>query len=234
MQWSSGRPFVPPAVLDRLHLRRAAMRYAARGWTVMPGAYLRDGRFTCGRAGCRIAGCHPALESWQDEAVADARRVSAWWRHRPYQVLLATGRTFDVLEVPASVGLRALGATRLHTDVLGPDRADGRGPVAVGPTGRWMFFVRPGVPLRSELDNCLDVVRHGRGSWVPAAPSRMPEGAVRWATSPAKVHWRLPGSAPVQAMLVDALAALGRWPAKRPAEQPAAVPRQMSTSRRAV
>jgi hypothetical protein len=47
---------------------------------------------------------------------------------------LATRDPFDVLGVPAPMGLRALGATRLRADVLGPDIADGRGPVAVGPT----------------------------------------------------------------------------------------------------
>jgi hypothetical protein len=189
MQWSNGKPFVPSGVIERLRLRRAALRYAAHGWAVLPGS-------------------HP--------------------------VLLATGETFDVLEVPASVGLRALGAARLHADVLGPDRAGDHGPVAVGPAGRWMFFVRPGTPLRSELDNRLDVLRRGRGSCVPAAPSRMPEGIVRWVVSPDQVHWRLPDSVAVQAMLVDALSVLGRHPAKEHAAQPVTVPRQMSTSRRAV
>ena len=68
-----------------------------------------------------------------------------------------------------------------------------------------MFLVRPGVPLRSELDHRLDVVRHGRGSWIPAAPSRMPEGPVRWAVAPDRTQWQLPGAESVQALLVDAL-----------------------------
>jgi len=192
MQWSHGRPFAPPGLVDRLRLRRAAIRYAAHGWAVPPGACPQGA------------------------------------------VLLATGGKFDVLEVPASVGLRALGAARLHADILGPELADGRGPVAVGPTGRWMFFVRPGVPLRTELDRCLDVVRHGPGSWVPAAPSRLPEGAVRWAVAPGAVRWRLPESAAVQSVLVEALTALGRRSAQDHAERPVTVPRQMSTTRRAV
>jgi hypothetical protein len=220
MQWSNGKPFVPPGFIERLRLRRAVSRYAAHGWALLPGA-------------CP-AGSHPAIESWADGAGPDATRAAAWWRRRSYPVLLATGGQFDVLEVPASIGLRALGAARLHADVLGPHRAGDRGPVAVGPAGRWMFFVRPGTPLRSELDNRLDVLRRGRGSWVPAAPSRMPEGIVRWVVSPDQVHWRLPDSVAVQAMLVDALSALGRRPAKEHAAQQVTVPRQTSTSRRAV
>jgi hypothetical protein len=232
MQWNNRQPFVRTSVLDRIRLRRAALRYAAHGWAVTPGARLVGNRFACGRAGCPIMGCHPAIESWEEDACADTARVSAWWRRRPFPVLLATGWAFDVLEVPTSLGLRALGATRLHAGVLGSDHAGAHGPVAVDPTGRWMFFVRPGEALRPELDRCLDVVRHSRGSWVPAPPSRMPEGSVRWAVTPDEVHWQLPRSATVQATLVDALG-------RRPGTQPVAVtaralmvPRQMSTARR--
>lgn len=230
MQRSKRWPIGPWEYLDRLRLRRAALRYAARGWAVTPGACLAGHRFTCGRPGCPIMGCHPAIESWEDDSSTDPARVARWWGRRPYTVLLATGWKFDVLEVPAAVGLRVLGAVRLHTGVLGAASGDAHGPVAVTPTGRWMFLVRPGADLRPELGSCLDVLRHGRGSWIPAAPSRTPEGPVRWAVSPEQTGWHLPESAAVQAMLLDALEALGRRP------QPAAVvsvPRQMSTARRA-
>jgi hypothetical protein len=223
---SNRRPFVPPALLDRLRLRSAALRYAGHGWAITPGACLDGQRFACDRAGCPIMGCHPAIECWEDDASTDPARISAWWRSRPHSVLLATGWKFDVVEVPASLGLRVLGAARLHAGIHGPDRADARGPVAVTPSGRWMFLVRPGVPLRPELQLRLDVVRHGRGSWIPAAPSRMPDGPVRWAVSPDRTQWHLPASAAVQSMLVDALGTVGRRPV-------VAVPRQMSTSRRA-
>ena len=228
MQWTVNRPFVPPVLLDRLdrvRLRRAALRYAAHGWAVTPGACLVGHRFTCGRPGCPIMTCHPALESWEDSASTDTRLVQNWWRHRPHSVLFATGGKFDALEVPAALGLRVLGAARLHGGLLGTDRTDARGPVAVTATGRWMFLVSPGLPLRSELEHRLDVVRHGRGSWIPAAPSRMLEGPVRWAVAPDRTRWRLPDAEVVQALLVDAL---GSAPSPR-----LTVPRQMSTARRA-
>jgi hypothetical protein len=231
MQWNNRHPFDPPAVLERLRLRRAALRYAAHGWAVTPGARLTGHRFDCDRPGCPIKGCHPATDSWEDDASTDAEQVARWWRHRPHSVLLATGYTFDVVEVPARLGLRVLGTARLHAGVLGPDRSDVRGPVLVSPDGRWMFLVRPGRPLRPELQRCLDVVRHGPGSWIPAAPSRTPEGPVRWAVTPDQVRWRLPESDDLQALLVDALGALGRRPDLT--VRPVTVPRQMSTARRA-
>ena len=228
MQWTANRPFVPSALIDRLdraRLRRAAFRYAAHGWAVTPGAYLTGHRFTCGRPGCPIMACHPALESWEDAASTDAGTIHAWWRHRAHSVLLATGWKFDALEVPAALGLRVLGAARLHGGLLGDELADARGPVAVTAAGRWMFLVRPGVPLRSELDHRLDVLRHGRGSWIPAAPSRMLEGPVHWAVAPHRTRWRLPHAEIVQALLVDALGTVRT--------QRLRVPRQMSTARRA-
>ncbi|MBL7256332.1 bifunctional DNA primase/polymerase [Paractinoplanes lichenicola] len=218
MQWTARRPFVPPSILDRLRLRRAALRFAAHGWAVTPGARLTGHRFACGRPGCPIMTGHPALESWEDTASADPAQVRAWWRHEPHSVLLVTGRRFDAIEVPATLGLRVLGTVRLNR------RADACGPVAVTGAGRWTFLVEPGVPLRSELDHRLDVVRHGLGSWIPVAPSRTPEGPVRWAVSPDQAQWRLPGSAAVQALMTDALGTV-RAPQLT-------VPRQLSTARR--
>ncbi|MFI5933191.1 bifunctional DNA primase/polymerase [Actinoplanes sp. NPDC051494] len=195
-------------LVDRIRLRRAALRYAAHDWAVAPGSY---------RTGERI-------EAWEDEASTDVARVALWWRHLPHPVLLATGRTFDVLEVTAAVGLRALGAARLHSGVIGPGLI---GPVAVTPAGRWMFFVRPDEELRPELASCLDVRHHGRGSWVPAAPSPTPQGRVRWVVPPEQHGWRLPAAAAVQVILLDAI---GPRPARTSVPS---VPRQMSTSRRA-
>jgi hypothetical protein len=227
MRWNNHQNFVPPTFVDRVRLRRAAVRYVGHGWSVTPGACLAGRRFVCGRPGCPIMACHPALDAWEEAASTDIARVAAWWRRRPHTVLLTTGGAFDVLEVPASLGLRVAAAARLHAGVTGADEAAARGPVAVTPTGRWMFLVRPGEPLRTELANCLDVVRHGPGSWIPAAPSRMAEGPVRWAVAPEQTRWELPLSAVVQGMLVDALATLGRR------ARPVSVPRQVSTSRRA-
>jgi hypothetical protein len=166
MQWTMGRPFGPPSLLDRLdRVRRAqaARRYAAHGWTVE---------------------LHGEI------------------------VLVATGSELDAIEVPPALGE----GIRL-------------GPVAVTATGRCIFLVRPGSPLRPELERRLDVVRHGPGSWVAVAPSRLPEGPMRWAIAPARTGWRLPPADDVQRLLVDALDS-------RPIVRPA-VPRQLSTSRRA-
>jgi len=226
MRWNAGAPLVGPVLFNRVRLRRAALRYADHDWEVLPGACLSGDRFVCGRAGCPTMACHPALERWEVAATSDLARVATWWRTQPHAVLLATGDPFDVLEVPAHLGLRVLGAARLLAGVLGSGRGQVRGPIAVTPTGRWMILVRPGDPLRPELEERLDVVRHGPGSWIPAPPTRLPEGAVRWALAPEATQWQLPDSYAVQGMLVDALSMLQQ---RSPAPL---LPRQPTTARR--
>jgi hypothetical protein len=76
------------------------------------------------------------------------------------------------------------------------------GPVAVAPTGRWMFLVAPGESLRPELAAQLDVVLHGVGSWVPAPPTRTPAGPIRWRVSPAATNWQLPDAYAAQRLLL--------------------------------
>ncbi|MFY1687068.1 bifunctional DNA primase/polymerase [Plantactinospora sp. WMMB782] len=205
--WERVRPrSVRFVQLDRVRLRRIALRYAGHGWQVTPGACLARHRFVCGRAGCPTTGCHPALEQWEQHATTDPARVATWWRLRPHSILLATGRAFDVLEAPGYLGRFALEQARPR--LFGTVSDEVHGPVAVTPGGRWMFLVRPGEPLRPELEESLDVVRHGPGSWIPAPPTRLPEGTVRWVVSPEETRWRLADPYAVQELLVDALDAV--------------------------
>jgi hypothetical protein len=77
-----------------------------------------------------------------------------------------------------------------------------------------MFLVRPGQQLLPELAGRLEVVRHGRGSWVPAPPTRLVDGPVRWSVPPARVDWRLPDGYQLQRLLADSLPGLSPAPAR--------------------
>lgn len=177
--------------LDRVRLRRAAVAYAGHGWDVLPGAYLTRDRFFCG-PGCRTVACHPATMDGLRLASHEPDVVSEWWSGRPYSVLLATGLTFDVLDV---VDCAAVTPVAL------------RGPAAVTPSGRLMILVRPGSTLRPELAARPDTVLHGPRSWIPAPSTRTPNGRVRWLVDPVAVGWRLPDPQVVQAGLVATLPA---------------------------
>ncbi len=173
---------------QRSTLRRAAHRYAEHGWAVVPGAFLAGDRFRCGQL-CPTVGCHPALDNWSAAASVDPTDVDDWWRTAPFSVLLATGGAFDVIEVPARLGMPAVAARAV-------------GPTVVSPTGRWMFLVRAGHALRPELAAQLDVVIHRAGSWIAAPPTRSPEGRVRWAVHPSVTGWAVPDPYAVQEQLL--------------------------------
>lgn len=189
------------------------MRFAEEGWKVMPGAWLEvsDGtgpeRFDCGRPGCVTSSCHPALLHWDDDDEVDPVRVEEWWQDAPYSLLLATGHGIEVIEVPA-----LLGAQAVRGPVNGPGRPSAtgalRGPVAITPQDRWMFFVRGTAEVRPELAQRDDILCHAVSSWVPLPPTRLFSGGVRWEVSPDDVAWRLPTSEQAQEALVAAMVTL--------------------------
>lgn len=119
----------PPA------LGAAAHEYAAMGWPVCVGVHPSGGldsfgmpdpgrACSCDRVGCPAPGAHPVSPTWQMQATADVAVVGQWWETRPEaNVILVTGRVFDVLDVPAAAGATAL-ARMAAADVE-------TGPVAV-------------------------------------------------------------------------------------------------------
>lgn len=96
------------------------------------------------------------------------------------ELRLLTGLTFDALDVPESVGHRAL--ARLERMGVRP------GPVLLAPAGRALFLVAPhtaaglsGLLYRTGWDDAeLDLCCHGEGSTVPAPPTAL----TRWLRRP--------------------------------------------------
>jgi len=201
MDWGIDRHFT------RLRLRTAALRFADHGWSVTPGAWLSGDRFSCTQPDCAVRGCHPAHADWAETASTDPNQVVDWWRDEAHAVLLATGRSVDVIEVSALLGARAV-----RGPVAGAGEASAvgsaRGPVAVTPTGRWMFLVRPGIGLRPTLHREGDVLLHEAGSWIALPPTRLRKGPVRWEVTPSAVEWQLPEADAVQNALVAAMISL--------------------------
>jgi Bifunctional DNA primase/polymerase, N-terminal len=191
----------------------AAAEYAAQGWPVCPGAYPPDRPHhgeapracSCDRIGCPAPGAHPMSPAWQVQATADPGLVETWWTARPRaNVILVTGRTFDVLDVPATAGTAAL--AMMDRSAVRP------GPVAISAGNRAHFFVATrGTPadedewwschLDCEPDVDFQVAGlrwHCRDSYVLAPPSR--DG------NALKAHWLRP---PDGRPLPDGLRLLG-------------------------
>src|SRR6204780_2820792 len=163
----------------------AAAGYAAMGWPVCAGAHL-PGRphrgaaavraCSCDRMGCPAPGAHPVSPAWQVEATADPAAVFGLWLARPEaNVILPTGRVFDVLDVPAAAGTSALERMTAAGVAVGPVAALGQ--------DRMMFFVvTRGSPtdedewwscgLDCEPEGVVAGLRwHCRDSYVLAPPS---------------------------------------------------------------
>lgn len=74
----------------------AALRYAARGWAVLPLAWpVAGARCSCGHADCRHIGKHPAgrlVPHGVRQATTDESTIRSWWRRSPFaNVGLALG-----------------------------------------------------------------------------------------------------------------------------------------------
>ncbi len=195
----------------------AAAQYASMGWPVCLGAHpyrgtrgaIEPGRAcSCDRVGCPAPGAHPVSPAWQTQATVDIDVIASWWEARPEaNVLLVTGRVFDVLDVPAAAGSAALAAMEAAGTPVGP--------VACLGQDRMLFFVMTrGSPadedewwssgLDCEPESVTPGLRwHCRDSFVLAPPSVYGPGlTARWLRSP-REH-ALPDALRLLEYLVDA------------------------------
>ncbi|HEY0537345.1 MAG TPA: bifunctional DNA primase/polymerase [Actinoallomurus sp.] len=190
----------------------AAQEYAALGWPCCTGASPAiDGMraCSCDRVGCPSPGAHPNSQVWKLQATVDADRVGQWWAAAPgANIILPTGRVFDVFDVPAAAGRLAL--ARMESGQVPV------GPVAAMGDERYLFFVATrGAPVdEDEWWSChLDTVPesvaetpgmrwHCRDSFVVAPPSVLPFGReVTWVSSPSQAA--LPDPVRVLEILAD-------------------------------
>jgi hypothetical protein len=195
---------------QKVQMGVAALEYAARGWPCCPGVHaMTDGTraCSCDRIGCPSPGAHPSSHVWQLQATIDAERVRQWWAAAPEaNIILPTGRVFDVIDVPASAGRIAL--DRMEHAV---------GPVAAQADERYLFFVATrGAPVDEDewwschLDTVPDSVIdtpgmrwHCRDSYVVAPPSVLAFGReVTWVNPPTDVP--LPDPVRLLEILADA------------------------------
>ena len=202
-------------------LGEAAAQYAAMGWLVCVGVHpyrgtraaMEPGRAcSCDRVGCPAPGAHPVSPAWQMQATVDLNVIHGWWETRPEaNVILVTGRVFDVLDVPLAAGFAA--AERMAA------AGAAAGPVAALGEDRMLFFVMTrGSPadedewwscgLDCEPESVVQGLRwHCRDSYVLAPPSRLADGQeARWLRSPHE--YPLPDALRLLEYLVDACEAL--------------------------
>ncbi|HEX5567722.1 MAG TPA: bifunctional DNA primase/polymerase [Streptomyces sp.] len=176
-----------------------AVRYAEeRHWDVFPGAWLETvkgvPRCVCDTADCDAPGAHPMRSDWAAQATGSATTVRRMWSECPQaSVLLPTGRTFDVIDVPETAGCLALARMERMDLPLGP--------IASTPQGRMLFFVLPGAAAKTPdlvrklgwSSSGIRMVTRGEGDWVAAPPTRVgTRGSVLWVRQPTAANRWLP------------------------------------------
>lgn len=178
----------------RERMAAAVQEYAALGWPCYPGEHTGDDTraCSCDRIGCPSPAAHPRSQVWQRQATVDTDTLARWWLTDPdANIVLPTGRVFDVFDVPAKAGQAALDQMEREGVPVGPVAAHGE--------ERYLFFVATrGAPVdEDEWWSChLDTVPesiedspgmrwHCRDSYVLAPPSALPFGrTVTWAREP--------------------------------------------------
>lgn len=217
------RTAVPDAVIPQQRgdspLDHAVRYVEERNWDVLPGSRLIAVggalRCSCASVDCDAPGGHPTGPGWADRATGSATVARRLWTAEPRaSVLLPTGRTFDVLDVPESAGCLAL-ARMERTGVP-------VGPVASTPSGRMYFFVLPGAAVKAPgvvrqlgwAMRSLDLRTRGDHDYVPAPPTRMgTRGSVQWVRRPTPANRWLPDA---EELLPSLAYACGRTGSRRP------------------
>jgi len=182
-----------------LLLRDAALGYASRGIPVLPLHYPLPHRgdlqaltgdqqlpspavkasCSCRDPGCGQVGKHP-LGSLIPHGVKDATtnraRILAWWtRHPQANIGLATGHTFDVLDVDGPTGAQAIGQLAAAHGLASS------GPLVRTGGGGWHFYLTPTGLGNIHPRDLEQVDWRGRGGYVVAPPSRHASGyPYRW------------------------------------------------------
>lgn len=189
-QWPTAHPAADAG--GTAGVLRAALAYAARGWSVVP---------------IEPRGKRP-LVAWRElqQRIADAAEIDVWYRRWPdANVGIVTGAVSGLVVVdvdPRHGGLDSLAQIEREHGPL-PRTAE----VATGGGGRHLYFGHPGGTLhnRAGLRPGLDV--RADGGCVVAPPSVHPSGR--------RYEWRI---APQHARLADLPAWL--WAPAPPGERP--------------
>src|ERR1700730_19197531 len=99
-----------------------ALKYAARGFRVVPMHAVQDGRCSCSKGKrCGRPGKHPMTTHGVNDATTDRGRIEAWWKESPdANIGIAAGGEAGILVLdidPRNKGKETL--ARLKKD-LGP------------------------------------------------------------------------------------------------------------------
>jgi putative DNA primase/helicase len=152
-----------------------ALKYASRGWRVLPLHTIRNGACSCGKDCGRHAGKHPLVRNGVKDATRDEVTIKQWFAKWPdANVGIATGRVSGlvVVDIDGPEGEKLLADFNAEFGPLPEDLSATTGK------GRHLYFAYP--PDAQSIKNIgngkLDL--RGDGGYVVAPPSRHASGRV--------------------------------------------------------
>lgn len=144
-----------------------ALRYAARGWRVIPIAHGK--KYPTGFA------------RWQEQATTDTDTIAAWWHDHPgHGVGIVTGRASGlfVIDIDIKDGQPGLATWAELTDTYNWNEPVYT--VRTGTGGLHLYFAWPedGTEIRNSAGNTLGpgIDVRGEGGFVVAPPTIHPNG----------------------------------------------------------
>jgi hypothetical protein len=162
---------------------RAAVRYAARGWPVLPLHSIRDGRCTCGNADCGSAGKHPRTAHGCKDGWTDSDIIRGWWSRWPdANIGVCTGAESGIVMLgpDGDAGIMDLANLEEQFGYL-PDTPTAKS----GSGGRHLLFRHPGQPLKNRKNHLgTSIDARGDGGYFVAAPSANANGNYEWIDGP--------------------------------------------------
>ena len=196
-------------------LRDAALGYASRGIPVLPLHHPVTRRLgaeagpvgqplvraegwiacSCGDRACGQLAKHPLgllVPHGVKDATCNRARILAWWTSHPQaNIGLATGHTFDVLDIDGAQGEQAIRAFALEHGLLSS------GPLVRTGGGGWHYYLAPTGLGNACPAGLAHVDWRGRGGYVVAPPSRHATGhPYQWL--PGRNLQVSPGEVPVE------------------------------------
>jgi hypothetical protein len=181
---NASRPTAPVAqVVSVTSQPRAALEYAARGWSVFPCHTPTCDGCSCGRGDCPSTGKHPRTRNGVHDATTERATVAAWWRRWPQaNIGVATGATSGIVVIDLDARHGGDEAWRTLTG----DRTPIEAPVVTTGAGWHLWFAHQGSPVSNSVGRLgagIDV--RGDGGYVIVPPSLHHSGRrYRWRRPP--------------------------------------------------
>jgi len=184
-----------PAPVATSQPLEAALRYAARGWQVLPVHAVVNGRCTCGKDDCQSPGKHPRTDRGVYDATTDPSKIRDWWRNgSPANVAIRTGLASRLLvvDIDGEAGLRAIEDLQRQHGAFPPTAT-----AITGGGGRHFLFRWPEGADIGNLTRVhgLPIDVRGRNGYIVAPPSCHASGQhYVWQADPEAVGIRMPST----------------------------------------